>query len=84
MFCILVTSALLVSVKNGVTKSCSVLERGRFKTSPENQREVLVLQTICINPITPTYHCRNGRLSKTYPWERSIENEHLGIEESCA
>ena len=73
-----------MSVKNGVTKSCSVLARGRLKTSPENQREVLVLQAICINAVTPTYHCRNGRLSKTCPWERSIENDQRGIEESSA
>lgn len=73
---------LLLSVKDGVVKLCSVLMRRRSRTRPENQHEVLVLQAICINPVTPTYQCTSGNFSKILTPAR-LRNEQCTIQESA-
>jgi len=72
----------LLLVKDGVVKLCFVLTRRRSRTRPEDQHEVLVLQAICINPVTPTYQCTSGNFSKIFTPER-LRNEQRTIQESA-
>ena len=76
---------LLLSAKDGLANLGSILMRRRCKTSPADQQEVVVLQAIRINPVTPTCQCirRDGKLSEIVSCGRS-RNEQHHVQESTA